>query len=140
MGAVIPGAGPVPRRQRLQLAAEIYMSYVRVRWLLRRGDARSAMGKLRRRRPPAAVDEETAALAAGRLAWAVVRALEPLPADSRCLFRSLTLTSLLERRGIDSELIVAVRPAPFEAHAWVERDDVPLLPPATPGFERIVHL
>jgi hypothetical protein len=55
--------------------------------------------------------------------------------------RSLVLTGLLARRGIESKLIVAVRPgSDFAAHAWVELDGRPLLEPALPPFERLAEL
>ena len=97
---VVPGPEPVRGARRLALALEIYLAYARVRWLLRGDDARAALARIRRvRRISSPRDEATDTLIAFRLAWAVMRALEPLPADSRCLFRSLTLTWLLERRG-----------------------------------------
>ena len=37
---------------------------------------------------------------ARRLGRAVMRTLDPLPLDSRCLVRSLVLTTLLARRGV----------------------------------------
>jgi transglutaminase-like putative cysteine protease len=37
-----------------------------------------------------------------------------------CLPRSLALTSLLRRRGIDAEICFGVEKFPFRAHAWVE--------------------
>ena len=83
-------------------------------------------------------------LAGVRLGRAVTRTLRLVPADSRCLMRSLVLTGLLARRGIDSSLVIGVRPeGEFGAHAWVEHDGRPLLPSgATPDgeatFERLV--
>ena len=53
-----------------------------------------------------------------------------MPFDSRCLVRSLVLTSMLDRRGIRSRLVIGVSVEPsFSAHAWVECDGRPLLPP-----------
>jgi hypothetical protein len=76
-----------------------------------------------------------------RLGQAVGRTLRHLPFDSRCLMRSLVLTSLLARRSIDSSLVIAVQAEPgFRAHAWVERRGVPLLPPVGPPFRRIVEI
>jgi hypothetical protein len=37
-----------------------------------------------------------------------------------CLPRSLALTSLLRRRGIDAEICFGIEKFPFRAHAWVE--------------------
>ena len=48
------------------------------------------------------------------------------PAD--CLTRSLVLQYVLIRQGIESELCLGVRTitGQFEAHAWVEVDNMPL--------------
>ena len=55
--------------------------------------------------------------------------------------QSLVLTRLLARRGVDSQLAIAVRPGEsFAAHAWVEHDGEPLLPPQAPSFEQLVLL
>ena len=75
------------------------------------------------------------------LARAVTRTLPLLPADSRCLMRSLVLISLLNRREIGSSLVIGVRPGQrFGAHAWVEVDGRPLLPRGESEFERLVEL
>jgi hypothetical protein len=37
-----------------------------------------------------------------------------------CLQRSATLACLLRRYGIRAQLVIASRPMPFQAHAWVE--------------------
>jgi hypothetical protein len=47
---------------------------------------------------------------------------------------------MLERRGIAQTLVVAVRPRPFGAHAWVEVAGKPVLPDADAGYERILEL
>lgn len=54
------------------------------------------------------------------VAWLV--ALASRAAGTRCLTRSLTLTRVLARRGVASELRIGVRPVnqELEAHAWVE--------------------
>jgi hypothetical protein len=71
----------------------------------------------------------------------VGRTLGALPADAQCLTRSLVLTSLLARRGIASSLVIGVKPEPeFEAHAWVESNGTPLLPPNEGEFTRLVEI
>jgi hypothetical protein len=75
-----------------------------------------------------------------RLGHAVAATLRPLPTDSRCLAQSLTLLSVLERRGIEHTLVIAARPRPFAAHAWVEVGGQPMLPAADPGYERLTVL
>ena len=72
---------------------------------------------------------------------AIGRTLRYVPGDSRCLVRSLVLTSLLARRGIDVKFVIGVAPGPeFKAHAWVESDGLPLLPSLDDEHERLVEL
>lgn len=140
---VPPPRDSLPAGRKLLLAAEILTTYARVRWLMRDEDAVRAMPRIRggatRARRFAGTPEQ-AYLAGLRLGRIVGRTLAPLPSDSRCLFRSLTLTALLERRGIHSTVVIAVRPQPFAAHAWVEHAGFPLLAPGREGFERVVEL
>ena len=129
--------------QRARLAVEIVAAYLRVRWTVRDGtDASTAVARLRdrARASPGTWDADREVLVAWRLANAVIKTLEPLPADSRCLFRSLTLLTLMERRGMAPTLVIAVRPRPFRAHAWIEHAGHAVLPDADCGYERIVEL
>jgi hypothetical protein len=50
------------------------------------------------------------------------------PVLTKCLARSLTLSALLGRRGVASEVVIGVRPGgePLDAHAWVEVDGQPV--------------
>ena len=78
---------------------------------------------------------------ARRLGRAVARTLSLLPTDNRCLARSLVLDTLLTRRSLRSVVVFAVRAEPdFAAHAWVEHDGVPVLPPASPEYQRLIEL
>jgi Transglutaminase-like superfamily len=121
---------------RARLAVEVVVAYVRVRRAARSPDIRTTLGALRsqpRRRPPAEAPE--------RLARATARALGPLPGDTRCLMQSLTLTTLLARRGVESKLVIGVRPGEaFGAHAWVELEGRPLLASGGHEFARLVEL
>ena len=82
-------------------------------------------------------DARTAGLRLGRV---VERTLRALPVDSRCLITALVLTRMLTRRGLESTFVLGVRAQPqFAAHAWVERDGVPLLP-TTSDFHRLTEL
>jgi hypothetical protein len=69
---------------------------------------------------------------ADELARAATRAVALLvrrrPMRATCLPRSVALWSLLRRRGVDTEVVIGVRPGgePLDAHAWVERHGVPL--------------
>lgn len=132
----------LPVGQRTRLAAEVLSTYARVRWVMRDEDAERAVGRLRGRRS-ARETQLTAGeqfVTAWRLSHAAGRMLNVLPTDSRCLFRSLTVMCMLDRRGLDQTVVIAVRPRPFAAHAWVEVDGQPVLPDADPGYERLLEL
>lgn len=122
------------------LALEIVLAYVQARWLLHRRDVKATLAALRPRTEGGAQDVE--AIPAGlRLGHATARTLSALPADSRCLMRSLVLSRLLDRRGIPSALVIGVRPGDtFGAHAWVEIAGRPVLPSGDDAFPRLVEL
>jgi hypothetical protein len=121
------------------LVAEIITTYIRVRRALRRWGLPGTLEYLRA--APAAAPGGDPVATGRRLGRAVVRTLTPLPADSRCLMRSLVLTGLLAQRGIDTRLVIAVRAGDqFAAHAWIEHGDAPLLPAGAPAFEQLVKL
>ncbi|MGH2763897.1 MAG: lasso peptide biosynthesis B2 protein [Thermoleophilaceae bacterium] len=129
--------------EKLALSAEITLAYVQVRWLMRRGDLRAALAKLRSGgRPPGAAERGAAVALAGRLGSIVDGRLRHLPGDTRCLARSLVLVKLLARRGLpDSVVVIGVRTAPaFGAHAWVELEGRSLLQPIEAGGSRLVEL
>jgi hypothetical protein len=132
----------LPLGQRFRLGVEVLVTYTRVRLVMRDDDAQRAVGRLRGRRDAEArkLNEGEQFVAAVRLAHAAAKVLHHLPTDSRCLFRSLTLMCLLERRGIDQKLVIAVRPQPFSAHAWLEVEGQAVLPDAEPGYERLLEL
>lgn len=126
--------------EKVSLGVEIVAAYAKARWLLWRCDLPTTVAVLRssQSQEPPPRDSTRAGL---RLGQALGRTLRHLPFDSRCLIRSLVLTRLLAQRGIDSSLVIAVRPEPrFQAHAWVEREGVPLLEPAGPPFQIITHI
>jgi len=132
---------PLRPTAKLALAAEVVAAYVRVRRSLRRSGLQGVLAELR------AVDAKAVRrlaepVAGGRrLGRIVARTLAALPADSRCLSQSLVLTRLLASRGVESRLVIAARPGKhFAAHAWVEHDGVPLLPPSAGQFEELVRL
>jgi hypothetical protein len=88
--------------------------------------------------PPAS--EDVAELVAANVR-AVGSAATRLPVPGACLARSVTLWALLRRQGIDSEVVIAVRRADGapDAHAWVEREGVPLneLPEVVATYARL---
>jgi hypothetical protein len=129
--------------EKLRLTLEILAAYVSARFLLIRRGLPAAVEALRavdvELEPP---QSERVAQALGvRLGLTVCHVLSVLPTDTRCLVRSLVLTRLLARRGVPSSLIIGVRPGPdFEAHAWIESGDVPLLSPLDVSDARILEL
>ena len=129
--------------QRLGLIAEVIATYLRVRWSMRGDNAERAVQELRAGAAAAGhrFDAgETEFVAAWRLSRAVRKVLDRIPGDSRCLFKSLTLMYMLERRGIAQTLVIAARPQPFAAHAWVEVEGELVLPGPDPGYERLLEL
>lgn len=117
---------------------EILHLYLRARLQLTRRSLPEVVKRFREA-PRSAPSSNPAA--AFRLAWAVERVLGSLPADSRCLVRSVVLVGLLARRSVPSTLVIGVRPGePFAAHAWVEADGRPLLPSGEGEFERLTEV
>jgi hypothetical protein len=132
-------SAPLPATAKLALAGEVLSAYVAARRSLRRAGLRGALADLRSVAPTRAAADPIAD--GRRLGRIVSRTLGALPADSRCLSQSLVLTRLLARRGVDSRLVIAVRPGEsFAAHAWVEHDGVALLPPDRGHLEELVTL
>jgi hypothetical protein len=137
---VVPGARPLGALDRASLALEILAAYAVVRWQLARREFPQALAALRGTRAHA-VHVDDPRLAGLRLGNAVIRVLGALPADSRCLMRSLVLLRLLRRRGIDGRLLLGVSGRErFAAHAWVEHDRRPLLPTGGDAFQRLAEL
>jgi hypothetical protein len=121
-----------------RLVAEILGAYVIVRWRMRGPDIRVVVAQLR---GDLTGERRTDFPLTRRLARAVVRTLRLLPTDNRCLARSLVLDRLLARRSLASVVVIAAHSGPdFEAHAWVEHDGVPVLPPETDGYQRLVEI
>jgi hypothetical protein len=136
--ATLPADRPIPVLAKARLVGEIVATYVLVRVVLRRRGLRGALDRLRD--APVTCDRSPVT-PARRLGRVVTRTLEPLPADTRCLMRSLVLTRVLARRGIDTRLVIGVHPGErFAAHAWVEHDGAALLPTGGSDFDELVTL
>jgi transglutaminase superfamily protein len=132
---------PLPVATKLALGFEVARAYVRARRSLRRSGLRGAVADLRTAGGTTARAVPDAVPTGFRLGRAVARTLAVLPGDTRCLAQSLVLTHMLARRGIDSRLVIGVRPGErFAAHAWVEHDGVALLPAGRDDFQEIVTL
>ncbi len=132
---------PLRPSDKARLVAEILRAYVRVRLVMWRADLPAALRRLRGPPQPAAAPTDEDYALSIRLGRAVARTAQFIPADSRCLMRSLVLVTLMARRQIPSTLVVAARTEPeFAAHAWVEHGGRPLLPPGSPAFQRLVEL
>jgi hypothetical protein len=135
--------GRLPLRQKVRLAGEVLSSYVRARRALRSRplddvvrDLRAGEHERSPQRDP--LVEQAEGL---RVARIVQRTLGWLPADTRCLVRSLVVTRMLARRHIPAVLVIGVKPPPdFSAHAWVEHDGKALLPPGGDEFGRLLEL
>ncbi len=118
----------VGARLRVRLAAEVLTTYVRVRRLMRGRDIIDVVATLREGADDR-LDTETARRLAKRLDRPVARTLAVLPADSRCLVRSLVVLRMMARRGVACQLSIGARSdTGFQAHAWVEHDGHPVLP------------
>ena len=123
--------------QRVRLTAEVLGAYVRARALMSRQQLPVMLERLRPRTGGSHGTEDVAE--AARLGSIVTRVLTPLPMDSRCLVRALTLSRLLDRRGIAARLVIGVKPGErLTAHAWVEVAGRPVLPAG--DFERLTEL
>ncbi len=126
--------------RRARLALEVVGIYALARWWVHTRGTAPAVNALRQGLQKHTASE-TERLASLRLGRAVIRVLRLLPADSRCLMRSLVLTGLLARRGVYSTVVIGVRPAPrFAAHAWVEVDAIALLPTNELEYERLTEI
>ena len=136
---------PIPVATKAALVAEILATYARARWTLKRHGLRATLDSWRT--APQAAGRKPAQSAIRnlqserRLGRVVSRTLSPLPTDTRCLMRSLVLTRVLARRGIDTRLVIGVHPGErFAAHAWVEHDGAALLPTGGSDFDELVTL
>ena len=124
----------LPGLVRVVLTAEILVAYAVTRVLMPRRDIRTLVSLSRRQQRRLPVESAQTLTdpwrVALRLGNAVGRVLSVLPTDSRCLVQSLVLTRLLSARGIPSQLVIGAHSTPyFEAHAWVEYEGRPVLPP-----------
>jgi hypothetical protein len=119
----------------------VLAAYVQSRRALRRAPIETVVAGLRARAPSATPPDASSLEEAESLGWVVAKLLAHLPGDTRCLARSLVLTRLLARRGIESRLVIGARTTPeFLAHAWVEHDGHPVLDPGDHSFGRLVEL
>jgi hypothetical protein len=128
---------------RLVLGAEVLLTYALVRWLLWRHDLPTVVATIGAEDPARSpqVEGMAAVKLGARLARVTTRCLSSLPTDSRCLGQSLVLMALLARRGIASALVIGVKPgSDFGAHAWVEREGMPLLPSGGDTYSRLLAL
>jgi Transglutaminase-like superfamily len=126
---------------RLRLAAEILAAYVQAKRALRDDQIANVVASLRSQSPSPTPPATDSLREARRLGRAVARLLRFVPGDTRCLARSLVLTRLLARRGIEAKLVIGVQAEPeFLAHAWVEHDGSPVLDPGEESFGRLVEL
>jgi hypothetical protein len=125
---------------RARLALEILAAYAQARRALRRAPIATVVADLRSRSPSVAPPATASLVEARSLGWAVARLLAHVPGDTRCLVRSLVLTRILAKRGMQAKLVIGARTTPeFLAHAWVEHYGSPVLDPGD-SFGRLVEL
>ncbi|MHB8242950.1 MAG: lasso peptide biosynthesis B2 protein [Solirubrobacteraceae bacterium] len=134
-------AQPLSHTARVRLAVEILAAYAQARRALRRAPIAEVVAGLRAQAPPSTPATPGSLDEALRLGRAVTRLLSHVPGDTRCLARSLVLTRLLARRGIQAKLVIGARAKPeFLAHAWVEHGGDAVLDPGDESFGRLVEL
>lgn len=118
---------------RVRLSAEILIAYVELLSLLRKVDVRAMVEGARcaRVEPTAQPRDAEKHLTAVRVGNMVERVLTKLPTDRRCLIKSLVVVRVLSHRGIESRVVIGVQTGEegFRAHAWVEYEEHPVLPP-----------
>jgi hypothetical protein len=132
---------PIPFTEKVGLAAEIVRTYVRARWVLAGRDFPEALAEIRRSDRELHEPDGDRLLIGRRLGKIVGKTLGALPADSKCLVRSLVLTAMLARRGIATSVVIGVQTSPaFKAHAWVECGGFELLPSMGDHFDRLTEL
>ena len=137
-----PPARRVGLADRLRLSVEILVAYAELLRLLRRNDLPAMVAGARTvRLDPAPIgpgaDEHATAIRIGRM---VNRVVTKLPTDKRCLINSLVVVRMLKHRDIESRVVIGVQSGAegFRAHAWVEHDERPVLPPG--DYVRLVEL
>ena len=141
MKATTAKARRAARRRDLPLVLRAYLALLLADLGVRGLGVVPVWGRIRRRlRPPGPGGPPDGAEVA-RLHRAVACAARNHLYPMRCLPQSLALAWLLARRGAAVELRLGVRRhgGQFQAHAWLERDGVPLVPapePETP-FRRL---
>lgn len=110
-----------PLRLGPALLGEIAFDAIAVRTLLRWGRLSRTIAAIRapcRRRPARRSLEQTADLFERGMRW--------LPIKRVCLADSLALLRFAARRGFAPSLVFAVEAYPFQAHCWVQQDDLVL--------------
>jgi hypothetical protein len=129
---------PFSRAEKLRLLAEIAVTYISVRRMMRASDLPGTIASIRASQRGHSVHDVRFA---NRLGAIVDGHLGHLPGDTRCLVRSLVLLRLLARRGWSGSVVIGVRSEPtFGAHAWVEMDGRALLQPIEASGQRLVEL
>jgi hypothetical protein len=126
--------------EKVRLILEILAAYPAAQRLVRANRLQDMVSAAREvDSSPHCVAAELEHTLAVRLGVAVTRTLRLLPTDARCLVRSLVLTRLLARRANPSQIIIGVTTGDeFAAHAWVEHEHQPVLPPGR--HERLMEL
>src|SRR6476469_2570011 len=93
---------------RLAVGLEIVTTYGKARWWLMRHEFPEAVSAARRVGQRPAVETPDPTASAIRLGRTFDRTLSAIPFDGKCLIRSLVLTHMLSRRGIESRFVLGV--------------------------------
>ncbi|MGB0387104.1 MAG: lasso peptide biosynthesis B2 protein [Ardenticatenaceae bacterium] len=130
-------------RHEWRRVAEAWFALLGARLAIRRWQMPELLTRLQRAARP-----DPAPVAHEPIVRAVQRAAHLHPIPMLCLPQSVALSWMLARRGLTCELVIGARPkeGTLDAHAWVERDGMPINSPLDsaethPVFlrERIVY-
>jgi hypothetical protein len=121
-----PTRAPLPLTDKVALAADVWMTYARVRRMVRRHPLPEVIDRLTRQ-----IDRRDIPVDAKRLGRIVHKVTRVGPWSPRCLYTALVLYRLLLERGDTPELVIGLPRSPRTktAHAWVELDGVDVGPP-----------
>jgi hypothetical protein len=137
--SALPPAGELRVVDRARVAAEVLANYGPLWRAVRTNDLVGMAATARTSPRLVQAPPEQHAELAYRLGGIVQGVMRVLPTDKRCLITSLVTLRVMANRSIDGRLVIGVRSGDeFEAHAWVEHDERPVLP--VNGFHRLHEL
>lgn len=102
------------------MTAQLLLAERRYRRALRRLGLAAVLRVLQSERGTLVGDASDTAIRAAHCHLGLRRAFRQGYTASDCLLRSIALSSVLRRRGVEAELCIGVVDLPFTSHAWVE--------------------